>query len=69
MESEHTQCQSWRFSLVVDEKTQRGDWPLARIRKTFPGKDDTVCVYEVKTKAGQCKNPVAKLALLGECSI
>ena len=54
--------------LVVDEKTQRGDSPLARIMKTFPGKDDTVRVCEVKTKAGQYKKPVAKLALLKECS-
>ena len=54
--------------LVVDEETQIGDWPLARIMKTFPGKDDTVRVCEVKTKAGQYKKPVAKLALLEECS-
>ena len=53
--------------LVVDEKTQRGDWPLARIMKIFPGKDDTVHVYEVKTKAGVHKKPVAKLVLLEEC--
>ena len=53
--------------LVVDEKTQRGDWPLARVMKIFPGKDDTVCVCEVKTKAGVYKKPVARLALLEEC--
>ena len=50
--------------LVVDENTQRGDWPLARVMKTFPGKDDTVRECEVKTKAGLYKKPVAKLALL-----
>ena len=38
--------------LVVDERTQRGDCPVARVIKTFPGKDDTVDVCEVKTKAG-----------------
>ena len=53
--------------LVVDEKTQRGDWPLARVIKIFPGKDDTVRVCEVKSKAGVYKKPVAKLALLEEC--
>ena len=54
--------------LIVDEKTQRGDWPLARIVKTFPGKDNTVRVCKVKTKAGVYKKPVAKLAFLEECS-
>ena len=53
--------------LIVDEKTRRGDWPLARIMKTFPGKDDTIRVCEVKTKAGVYKKPVTKLALLEEC--
>ena len=53
--------------LVVDEKTERGDWPLARVMKIFPGKDDTVRVCEAKTKAGVYKKPVAKLALLEEC--
>ena len=53
--------------LVVDEKTQRGDWPLARVTRIFPGKDDTIRVCEVKTKCGLYKKPVAKLALLEEC--
>lgn len=53
--------------LVANEKTQRGDWPLARIMKIFPGKDDTVRVCKVKTKAGVYKKPVAELALLEEC--
>ena len=53
--------------LIVDEKTRRGDWPLARIMKTFPGKVDTIRVCEVKTKVGVYKKPVAKLALLEEC--
>jgi len=47
--------------LVVDEETQRGEWPL------FPGKDDTIRVCQVKTKYGLYKKPVAKLALLEEC--
>ena len=53
--------------MVVDEKTQRGDWPLARVTRIFPGKDNTVRVCEVKTKCGLYKKPVAKLALLEEC--
>ena len=55
--------QSTRNVMVVDEKTQRENWPLARVMKIFPGKDDTVRVCEVKTKAGVYKKPVAKLAL------
>ena len=35
--------------LVVDKKTKRGDWPLACVSRIFPGKDDTICVCEVKT--------------------
>ena len=49
--------------LVVDEKTQRGDWPLARVTRIFPGKDDTIRICEVKTKYGLYKKLVAKLAL------
>ena len=53
--------------LDVDEKTQRGDWPLARVTRIVPGKDDTIRVCEVKIKDGLYKKPVAKLALLEEC--
>ena len=49
--------------LVMDMKTQRGDWPLARVTRIFPGKDDTIRICEVKTKYGLYKKLVAKLAL------
>ncbi|XP_022806184.1 uncharacterized protein LOC111343295 [Stylophora pistillata] len=52
------------FVLVVDEKTQKGDWPLARVTKIFPGKDDTIRVCEVKTKYGLYKKPVANLGMV-----
>lgn len=42
--------------LIVDEKTQRGDWPLARVAKIFPGKDGIVHVCEAKTKCHLYKN-------------
>ena len=51
------------FVLVVDEKTQRGDWPLARVTRIFSGKDDTIHVCEVKTKYSLYKKPVAKHCL------
>ena len=54
--------------LIVDEWTQREDWLLARVMKTFAGKEHTVRVCKVKTKAGLYKKPVAKLPLLEECS-
>ena len=53
--------------LVVNEKTQREDWPLARVTRIFPRKDDTICVCEVNTKRGLYGKPVAKLALFEEC--
>ena len=53
--------------LVVNEKTQREDWPLARVTRILPGKDHTIRECEVKTKRGLYKKPIAKLALLEEC--
>ena len=53
--------------LVVDEKIQRGGWPIARVTRNFPGKDDTIRVCEVKTKCGLYKKPATKVALLDEC--
>ncbi|XP_068697160.1 uncharacterized protein [Montipora foliosa] len=53
--------------LVADEKTQRGDWPLAHVTRIFPWKDDTIQVCS--TKYSLYKKPVAKLALLEECPL
>ena len=48
--------------LVKDEEyTKRGKWPLARITKVFPGRDDVVRVVEVKTKDGVYTRPVTSL--------
>ena len=47
--------------LVQDEELKRGKWPLARVTKILPGKDDVVRVVEVKTKSGVYTRPVAKL--------
>ena len=52
--------------LLAGEKTQRGDWPLARVVRIFPGKDKTVRVCEVKTKAGVLKRSLTRVALLEE---
>ena len=39
-------------------------WPLGRITKVFPGKDNLVRVVEVKTKTNLLKRSVTELALL-----
>lgn len=54
--------QCWRFGRRGENP--RRNWPLACVTRTFPGKDDTIRVCEVKTKYGLYKKPVAKLALL-----
>ena len=52
--------------LVSDYTVPRGNWPLGRIVKVFPGHDNVVRSAEVKF--GVMKRPVTKLALLEECS-
>ena len=39
-------------------------WPLARVIKVHPGKDNLVCVATVKMNTGLYTRPVTKLALL-----
>ena len=39
-------------------------WPLARVIKVHPGKDNLVRVATVRTDAGVYTRPVVKLALL-----
>ncbi|XP_068738732.1 uncharacterized protein [Montipora capricornis] len=48
--------------LVSDYAVPRGNWPLGRIVKVFPGHDNVVRSAEVKTKFGVKKRPVTKLA-------
>ena len=44
-----------------DEITKRGKWPLGRITKVKPGKDNVVRVVEVKTRDGEYTRPVSSL--------
>ena len=44
-----------------DEHVKRGKWPLARITKVLPGKDNIVRVVELKTKDGNYTRPVSCL--------
>ena len=50
--------------LVRDDNTPRGQWPLGRISKTFPGSDGLVRSVEVRTASGCYVRPITKLCLL-----
>ena len=47
--------------LRDEEHTKRGKWPLGRITKVMPGRDNNIRVVEVKTKDGIYTRPVASL--------
>ena len=34
--------------IMMSTETPRGKWPLGRVVKAFPGKDDRVCVVDVQ---------------------
>ena len=54
--------------LVVDDSTPRCSWPLGRVLKIYPNKDDgLVRVAQVKTKSGTFLRPITKLCVL-ECA-
>ena len=44
-----------------DEHAKRGKWPLARITKVMPSRDNVVRVVEVRTKDGDYTRPVSNL--------
>ena len=44
-----------------DDHLKRGKWPLARITKVMPGRDNIVRVVELKTKDGTYTRPVSSL--------
>ena len=50
--------------LVVDSNTPRSAWPLARVIKTFPGRDGHVRNCEVRTGHNVFERPIQKLVLL-----
>ena len=47
--------------LIGDNNTKRINWPLAKVIKTYPGKDGKVRVVELKTKSGTLLRPIQKL--------
>ena len=44
-----------------DKHAKRGKWPLARITKVLPGRDEIVRVVELKTRDGTYTRPVSCL--------
>lgn len=50
--------------LVQDANTHRGNWPMGRISKVFPGKDGLVRSVEIKTKHSVVIRPIHKICLL-----
>ena len=50
--------------VVIDDNLPRGRWPLARVMRTFPGRDGKVRVAEVKTATGVYTRPVVRLCPL-----
>lgn len=50
--------------LLIEDELIPTKWPLARVVKTYPGKDGIVRVVDVKTARGVYRRPVHKLAPL-----
>jgi len=50
--------------LVVGSNTPRSAWPLARVVKTFPGRDGHVRNCEIQTSQNVLQRPIQKLVFL-----
>ena len=67
-----TRWQTTKTNLQIDDivairprgKFLPSHWPLGRIIKTLPGKDDRVRVVDLKTAAGRLQRAVTQLALI-----
>lgn len=53
--------------IVMSTETPRGKWPLGRIIKALPGKDDHVQVIDVQVGKTVYRRPVVKLCPLEQC--
>lgn len=50
--------------VVIDERGSPGEWPLARIQDTHPGKDGCVRVVTLFSNGKNFKRPISKIAFL-----
>jgi hypothetical protein len=48
--------------LLIDANSQRGQWPLGRIERVFPGTDGVVRVVDIHVNGTTLRRPVAKLS-------
>jgi hypothetical protein len=48
--------------LLIESDSYRGQWPLARVEKTFPGTDGVVRVVDIRVNGTILRRPVAKLS-------
>lgn len=48
----------------MEPNTAPGHWPMGRLEKVQPGRDNLVRVVEVRTKNGIIKRPITKLCIL-----
>ena len=49
---------------MMSTETPRGKWPLGRVVKVFPGKDDRVRVVDVQVGKSVYRRPIVKLCPL-----
>ena len=49
------------FVLVSDDKVSLGKWPLARVEKVHPGRDNLVRTTTVRTEKSVLRRPVQRL--------
>ena len=54
------------WSLVMDEGSPRGAWPLGLVTATNRGRDGLVRSAKIKTKSTVMTRPITKLVLLEE---
>ena len=53
--------------IMMSTETPRGKWPLGRVVKVFPGKNDRVRVVDVQVGKAVYRRPIVKLAPLENC--
>ena len=53
--------------IVMSPDTLRGQWPLGRITKVYPGQDGKVRVVDVQVGKSVMRRPAVKLCPLEHC--
>jgi hypothetical protein len=53
--------------LVHEKKIPRGLWPIAIVRRVFPGQDNRIRTIEIKTKDTVLIRPIVNISVLEQC--